>query len=233
MGKKAILRLKKEYFRISLKTTARICSLGLPAFVMQATGSLVQIVSNNQLQLYGGELGDLYVGVLAVIGSVRDLVTLPVMGISSGAQPVLGFNYGARRNDRVKEGIRFTTVIGTAYTIVAWVFIMLFPRALMALFTDSADTVRIGAEMMNLYFFGFFLMALQFAGQTTFQALGKAKKAVFFSLLRKALIVVPLTLLLPALGLGVKGVFLAEPISNAIGGAACFATMWITVYKRL
>ena len=199
VGKKAILRLKKEYFRISLKTTARICSLGLPA----------------------------------VIGSVRDLVTLPVMGISSGAQPVLGFNYGARRNDRVKEGIRFTTVIGTAYTIVAWVFIMLFPRALMALFTDSADTVRIGAEMMNLYFFGFFLMALQFAGQTTFQALGKAKKAVFFSLLRKALIVVPLTLLLPALGLGVKGVFLAEPISNAIGGAACFATMWITVYKRL
>ena len=233
VGKKAILRLKKEYFRISLKTTARICSLGLPAFVMQATGSLVQIVSNNQLQLYGGELGDLYVGVLAVIGSVRDLVTLPVMGISSGAQPVLGFNYGARRNDRVKEGIRFTAVIGTAYTIVAWVFIMLFPRALMALFTDSADTVRIGAEMMNLYFFGFFLMALQFAGQTTFQALGKAKKAVFFSLLRKALIVVPLTLLLPALGLGVKGVFLAEPISNAIGGAACFATMWITVYKRL
>ncbi|MBP3321316.1 MAG: MATE family efflux transporter [Clostridia bacterium] len=233
VGKKAILRLKKEHFRISLKTTARICSLGLPAFVMQATGSLVQIVSNNQLQLYGGELGDLYVGVLAVIGSVRDLVTLPVMGISSGAQPVLGFNYGARRNDRVKEGIRFTTVIGTAYTIVAWVFIMLFPRALMALFTDSADTVRIGAEMMNLYFFGFFLMALQFAGQTTFQALGKAKKAVFFSLLRKALIVVPLTLLLPALGLGVKGVFLAEPISNAIGGAACFATMWITVYKKL
>ena len=233
VGKKAILRLKKEYLRISLKTTARICSLGLPAFVMQATGSLVQIVSNNQLQLYGGELGDLYVGVLAVIGSVRDLVTLPVMGISSGAQPVLGFNYGARRNDRVKEGIRFTAVIGTAYTIVAWVFIMLFPRALMALFTDSADTARIGAEMMNLYFFGFFLMALQFAGQTTFQALGKAKKAVFFSLLSKALIVVPLTLLLPALGLGVKGVFLAEPISNAIGGAACFATMWITVYNRL
>ena len=200
---------------------------------MQATGSLVQIVSNNQLQLYGGELGDLYVGVLSVIGSIRDLVTLPVMGISSGAQPVLGFNYGAKQPGRVKEGIRFTALIGTAYTLAAWIFIMLFPRGLVALFTDSADTVRFGSEMLQIYFFGFFLMALQFAGQTTFQALGKAKHAVFFSILRKALIVVPLTLLLPALGLGVKGVFMAEPISNAIGGAACFLTMWFTVYKKL
>ncbi|MBQ8235559.1 MAG: MATE family efflux transporter, partial [Clostridia bacterium] len=183
---------------------------------------------------YGGELGDLYVGVLTVIGSVRDLVTLPVMGISQGAGPVLGFNYGAKAYGRVKQGIRFTAIIGTVYTLVAWVFIMIFPAELMDLFTDSAKTIEIGAGMMNLYFFGFFFMSLQFAGQSTFQALGKAKSAVFFSLFRKALIVVPLTLLLPMLwGLGVKGVFLAEPISNALGGAACFLTMWMTVYKKL
>lgn len=233
-GKRAILRIKKQYIGISLKTVCKIASLGAPSFVMQATGSLVQIVSNNQLQLYGGELGDLYVGVLTVIGSVRDLVTLPVMGISQGAGPVLGFNYGAKAYGRVKQGIRFTTIIGTVYTIVAWVFIMIFPRELMDLFTDSAKTIEIGAGMMNLYFFGFFFMSLQFAGQTTFQALGKAKSAVFFSLFRKALIVVPLTLLLPMLwGLGIKGVFLAEPISNALGGAACFLTMWMTVYRKL
>ena len=87
--------------------------------------------------------------------------------------------------------------------------------------------------MLNLYFFGFFFMAFQFVGQTAFQSLGKAKQAVFFSLLRKAFIVVPLTLLLPILGLGVQGVFLAEPISNAIGGLACFTTMWLTIYRKL
>ena len=90
-----------------------------------------------------------------------------------------------------------------------------------------------GTEMLKLYFFGFVFMALQFAGQSTFQALGDAKHAIFFSLLRKAIIVVPLTLLLPVVGFGVKGVFLAEPISNVIGGTACFLTMRMTIYKNL
>ena len=93
--------------------------------------------------------------------------------------------------------------------------------------------IETGSEALKLYFFGFFFMAFQFAGQSVFQALGYAKRAVFFSLLRKAVIVVPLTLLLPRMGLGIKGVFLAEPVSNAIGGLACFITMWFTVYRKL
>ena len=93
--------------------------------------------------------------------------------------------------------------------------------------------MNLGIGAMKIYFFGFVFMALQFAGQSTFQALGDAKHAVFFSLLRKAIIVVPLTIVLPLAGLGVSGVFLAEPISNVIGGLACFLTMRRTVYKRL
>jgi len=87
--------------------------------------------------------------------------------------------------------------------------------------------------MLKIYFFGFVFMAFQLAGQTTFQALGDAKHAIFFSLLRKAIVVTPLTLLLPRIGLGVSGVFLAEPISNVIGGLACYTTMRMTVYRRL
>ena len=90
-----------------------------------------------------------------------------------------------------------------------------------------------GVDMLKIYFFGFVFMAFQFAGQSTFQALGDAKHAIFFSLLRKAIIVAPLTILLPMMGLGVKGVFLAEPISNVIGGLACYTTMRLTVYKKL
>ena len=110
---------------------------------------------------------------------------------------------------------------------------MMIPRTLIGIFSEDAETITQGARMLNIYFFGFVFMAFQFSGQTTFQALGKAKHAIFFSLLRKVIIVVPLTLLLPGLGFGVEGVFLAEPISNLIGGLAAFITMWITVYRKL
>lgn len=228
-GRKAILRLKKEHVRIERARTLRIMTLGFPGFVMQATNSLVQIVCNNQLDLYGG---DLYVRVMTVIGSVREILSLPVGGISSGAQPVLGFNYGADRPERVKEGIRFMSFLGIAYTALAWVVVMLIPGQLISIFTPAQETIVTGARMMNIYFFGFVFMSFQFVGQSTFQGLGKARQAIFFSLLRKAMIVAPLTLLLP-LRFGVEGVFLAEPISNAIGGLACFLTMWFTLYRKL
>lgn len=236
-GRRAILRLKRSTLRISLARTKRIITLGIPGFVMQASNSLVQIVCNTQLRVYGELLmvggGDLYIGVMTVLGSVRELLSLPVNGIASGSQPVLGFNYGAGKYKRVKEGIRFSALLGAGYTLIAWLVVMLIPRPMIAMFSDDAMTIDVGERMLNIYFFGFVFMAFQFAGQSTFQGLGKARQAVFFSLFRKAMIVVPLTLLLPRLGFGVEGVFLAEPISNAIGGLACFATMWLTVYKKL
>ncbi|WP_217957347.1 MATE family efflux transporter [Acutalibacter muris] len=229
-GKKALLKLRSDMIRINWKRTKSIMAIGLPGFVMQGTNSLVQIVCNNQLQAYGG---DLYVGIMTVLNSVREILSLPVMGITSGAQPVLGFNYGAKKNDRVKEGIRFMALLGVAYTVLAWIGVMLVPQQLMAVFSGDTALVNTGAHMLNLYFFGFFFMAFQFAGQTTFQSLGKVKQAIFFSLFRKVMIVVPLTLVLPTIGLGVEGVFLAEPISNAVGGLACFLTMRTIIYRKL
>lgn len=229
-GKKALLKLRSDMIRINWKRTKSIMAIGLPGFVMQGTNSLVQIVCNNQLQAVGG---DLYVGIMTVLNSVREILSLPVMGITSGAQPVLGFNYGAKKNDRVKEGIRFMALLGVAYTVLAWIVVMLVPQQLMAVFSGDTALVNTGAHMLNLYFFGFFFMAFQFAGQTTFQSLGKVKQAIFFSLFRKVMIVVPLTLVLPTIGLGVEGVFLAEPISNAVGGLACFLTMRTIIYRKL
>lgn len=229
-GKKALLKLRSDMIRINWKRTKSIMAIGLPGFVMQGTNSLVQIVCNNQLQAYGG---DLYVGIMTVLNSVREILSLPVMGITSGAQPVLGFNYGAKKNGRVKEGIRFMALLGVAYTVLAWIGVMLVPQQLMAVFSGDTALVNTGAHMLNLYFFGFFFMAFQFAGQTTFQSLGKVKQAIFFSLFRKVMIVVPLTLVLPTIGLGVEGVFLAEPISNAVGGLACFLTMRTIIYRKL
>ena len=229
-GKRAILRLRRSKLGVPLPLLRNILSLGLPGFVMQGTNSLVQIVCNNQLQHYGG---DLYVGIMTVVNSVREMLFVPMLGISRGAQPIMGFNYGAKKNDRVKEGIRFTTFLGVTYLLAAWVIVMLIPEFLMDVFTDKPQTIAAGAEMLNIYFFGFFFMAFQSVGQTAFQALGKAKQAIFFSLFRKVFIVTTLTLILPAAGFGVRGVFLAEPISNLIGGLAAYITMWFMVYRKL
>lgn len=229
-GKKAILHLRRKNFMLDVKWIKEIITLGTPGFIMQGTNCLVQVVCNATLQNWGG---DLYVGVMTILNSVREILTLPVMGIANGAQPVLGYNYGAKQFKRVKEGIRFTALTGISYTVLAWIFVMLCPKLLITIFSDDVTLLEPGIRSLYIYFFGFFCMAFQFAGQSVFQALGKAKRAIFFSLFRKAIIVVPLTLFLPSMGFGVDGVFLAEPISNAIGGLACFITMWFTLYKKL
>ena len=236
-GKKAILRIRRSTVRISLERSKRIMTLSITGFVMQGTNSLVSIVCNNQLQIFGETMmvggGDLYVGVMTVLNSVRELLSLPVGGIASGGQPVIGYNYGAGEYKRVKEGIRFITLLAGGYTLISWIVVMLIPRVMIGMFTDDLHTIDVGARMLTIYFFGFIFMSLQFAGQCTFQGLGLAKKAVFFAIFRKIVIIVPLTLLLPRMGFGVEGVFMAEPVSNIVGGLVCFTTMWLTVYKRL
>lgn len=229
-GKKTLLRIQKKNLFPDPKLVRGILGLGASGFIVQATNALVQIVCNTSLQNYGG---DVYVGIMTVISSVRELLSLPVMGISSGCQPVLGYNYGAKKFSRVKEGIRFTAMASIAYTFAAWGLVMLIPRQLFSLFTDDAAMAGAGVGALKIYFFGFCFMAFQFTGQCTFQALGYAKRSIFFSLFRKVIIVVPLTLLLPVWGLGVNGVFWAEPVSNLIGGLASFCTMWLTVYRKL
>lgn len=229
-GRHASMRIRRKNMQIEGKLIGEITSLGMAGFIMQGTNCLVQVVCNATLKIFGG---DLYVGIMTVINSVREIMSLPVSGLTSGAQPVLGFNYGAREYDRVKQGIRFMSVLGIAYTALVWVLVLLIPHGLMAMFTNDTVMIGTGAESLKLYFFGFVFMAFQFAGQSAFTALGCSRQAIFFSLLRKAVIVAPLTLLLPRLGMGVNGVFIAEPISNAIGGLASFLTMYFTVYKKI
>ena len=229
-GKKVPVPLRRGNIAIRKDITKAICKLGTASFIMQGTTCLVQVACNSTLQTFGG---DLYVGIMTVTNSVREIFSLPVMGITSGAQPVISYNYGAKRYDRVRSGIRFNTFIGAAYTMAAWLLVVFFPGFWFGIFSDDPAMLAPGIEATKIYFFGFVFMAFQFAGQTTFQAVGDAKHAIFFSLLRKAIIVVPLTLLLPRLGLGVLGVFMAEPISNVVGGLACYFTMRMTVYEKI
>ena len=229
-GRRIPLPLRRGHMRVELPMLRQILALGTSGFIMQGTNCLVQIACNTTLQAFGG---DLYVGIMTVLQSIRSVLEMPVFGVTSGSQPVIGYNYGARKYSRVRESIRFTSAIGAAYTLLIWIALLIFPRAFVSIFSNDPALLDAAPHALNLYFFGYVFMSLQFAGQTTFQALGHAKHAIFFSLLRKAFIVVPLTLLLPRIGFGVDGVFLAEPISNLIGGAACFFTMLRSVYLPL
>ena len=209
----------------------QVTALGVSGFVMAVTNSLTQIACNATLQTWGG---DVYVGIMTVINSVRELFTLPVHGLTQGAQPVLSYNYGAGKYRRVRKGIVFMTVSCFAFTSLVWLVTITKPALFIHLFNSDEQLVTLGAPALTLFFQGFFMMSFQFSGQAVYVALNRPRSAVFFSLLRKAVIVVPLTLALPHFfGLGVNGVFLAEPISNYIGGAACYITMLLTVWRDL
>ncbi|GAA0121952.1 MATE family efflux transporter [Clostridium faecium] len=231
IGKNTILKLKFKNFKIKLSILKKIISLGLSSFIMALTNSTVQIICNITLQSYGG---DLYVGIMTVINSIREIIMMPVSGITNGSQPVLGFNYGAKEYKRVRSGIKFMSIVCIVYTTLIWLVLRMFPEFFIRIFNSEPELIQKGVPSMNIYFFGFFAMSLQFSGQSTYVALGKSKQAVFFSLLRKIIIVVPLTLILPRMyNLGTTGVFLAEPISNFLGGAACYITMLFTVWPSL
>lgn len=230
-GKKTILRLRSSKLRLKKSRVKKIVLLGLSGFVMAITNSTVQIMCNASLQFYGG---DLYVGIMTVLNSIREVIFMPVSGLTNATQPVIGYNYGARAYNRVRSAIKFMSIVCIAYTVIAWGILHSFPSFFIKIFNKNPELISKGLPALRIYFFGFFMMSLQFAGQTTFVALGKSRFAIFFSLLRKAIIVVPLTLILPKLfGLGTDGVFLAEPISNFIGGSACFITMMVTIWPQL
>jgi len=229
-GEKAILRLRRSAMKLKAERVKRILALGSSGFVMAMTNSLVQILCNATLQQVGG---DLYVGIMTVINSVRELISMPILGVTHGSQPVLGYNYGAKLYSRVRKGIRFVTGITVVYSLASWAVVMAIPGVFIHIFNSESEMLTAGIPVFRIYYAAFFCMAFQMIGQSVSVALNRAKSAVFFSLFRKAFIVAPLTVILPMLGWGVDGVFWAEPISNVIGGLACFITMWITVYIPL
>ena len=168
-GKRTILRLRLSCLRPQWKRIRAIVGLGMSGFTMAITNCTVQIVCNATLQTFGG---DLYVGVMTVINSLREVASMPVQGVTNSAQPVMGFNYGAKEYGRVKKAIVFTSLFSIAYTTLAWAFLHGFPEFFIRIFNQDQALIEAGVPALRLYFFGFFMMSLQFAGQAVFVALG-------------------------------------------------------------
>ena len=176
-GPRISCRIRRQNLRLRLPLVRDILGLGMSGFIMAATNCLVQVVCNATLRVWGG---DLYVGVMTILNSVREILSLPVNGITSGAQPVLSYNFGAQRYSRVREGIRFTALLGAGYTVAAWAAVIAMPHLLVSIFTSDPATLAAGQVALKQYFFGFFFMAFQFVGQSCFTSLRCPKRAVFF-----------------------------------------------------
>ena len=223
--------LHKDEIPKCINYAKNITSLGTAGFIMQITNSLVTICCNNVLSVTGG---DIYISVMTIVSSVRQLVETPIYAMNEGTSPILSYNYGAVRPARVRKAILVLGMMILAYTAVMWSLIILVPGTLIRVFTSDTSLVQDTIPALNQYFAAFIFMDLQYIGQTVFKSLNKKKQAIFFSLLRKVFIVVPLTYLMPyALHMGTRGVFLAEPVSNVIGGSLCFITMLCTVLPEL
>ena len=223
--------LHKDEIPKCINYAKNITSLGTAGFIMQITNSMVTICCNNVLSVTGG---DIYISVMTIVSSVRQLVETPIYAMNEGTSPILSYNYGAVRPARVRKAILVLGMMILAYTAVMWSLIILVPGTLIRVFTSDTSLVQDTIPALNQYFAAFIFMDLQYIGQTVFKSLNKKKQAIFFSLLRKVFIVVPLTYLMPyALHMGTRGVFLAEPVSNVIGGSLCFITMLCTVLPEL
>ena len=230
-SRRAALRLTRLV--VDREQLKNIVKLGLTGFTFKVTNSLTQAIVNIMLKAWGGALSTLYVGAMSLINSVREIVSLPNNGIVAGGQSVMSYNYGAKEYKRVSECIRFIFLCGLSVNIAVWAMIMFVPRPLISLFTSDSRLIDKTVECARIYFGAFPFMALQLTGQSTFVSLNRPAHALVFSTLRKVVLVAPLTLLLPGLGLGVHGVFWAELISQVTGASACFITMYLLIWRRM
>ena len=232
-GKKTILRLKKENMRLEVRVFGPCLALGISTFVMLSTESLLSISFTNSLSRYGG---DVAVGAMTIITSINLLVAMPVQGICQGGQPIISYNYGADKPERVKKAFFTQFCACVAYTFTFWAVIMLFPQIFASIFTANKELVEYSSWALRIYMAGIFSTGFQISCQQSFMALGQAKVSLLLACLRKIILLIPLIFILPHfLPDKVFAVFLAEPVSDILAAATTtitFLTLFNSILKK-
>ena len=230
-GKKSILRIKLPNMRLEGKVIGPCLALGISGFVMVATESLLSISFNSSLQRFGG---DLAVGSMTIITSCSQLASMPASGIAQGCQPIVAFNFGAGKHDRVKKCFYLQLAVAAGYTTLFWAASMLMPQVFVQIFNNDAALVEHTAWAMRIYMAGIFSLGVQLTCQQSFIALGQAKISLFMACLRKLILLIPLIFILPMFFENkVMAVFLAEPISDIIAAAVTAGTFFFRFDKIL
>ncbi|MGL5507687.1 MAG: MATE family efflux transporter [Paraclostridium sp.] len=230
-GKKSVLKIRKKYLKPDMKVVGPILLLGVSPFIMQATESLVIISLNNNLAKYGG---DLAIGAMTIMSSVMQIILLPMMGLTQGAQPIISFNYGANKIDRVKQTFKLMLISCLAYTTLMWAAIMIFPQIFVSIFNSNPELIAITSWSMRIYFAGIFIFGAQIACQQTFLALGQAKISMVLALLRKIILLIPLIFILPIFFENqLRGVLMAEPVADILAATTTIICFTIFYKKTL
>ncbi|HDO8904563.1 TPA: MATE family efflux transporter [Clostridioides difficile] len=227
-GKKSILKIKKKYMITKASIILPVLGLGISPFIMQSTESLVLIALNSKLQMYGG---DLAVGSMAIMSSIMQILMLPNMGVTQGAQPIISYNYGSGQLDRVKKTFKLCLLSCFTYSTILWLLLMIFPAFFVSIFNKNPQLLSMTSWSIKIYFAGAFMFGIQIACQQTFLALGKATISLVLALLRKIVLLIPLIFILPTFfNEKLFAVILAEPVAD-ITAATITAISFFIFYK--
>lgn len=209
---KSNLRFSKSNLKLDTKLIKAVFAIGMSPFAMQLSASLVQVISNIALKTHGG---DLAIGAMATISSIAMVFLMPIFGINQGAQPIIGFNYGAEKYDRVKKAYLGSLAVATIILCMGMVVIMLFPEAIIGIFNKDPELMNISVNGLRIYLLMLPIVGLSVTGTNFIQSIGKAKMAMLLSLLRQVILLIPAVLILPTF-LGLQGVWTAQPVSDFI-----------------
>lgn len=213
-GKKSILRLRRQNLKICPKVVLPCIALGLSAFIMQSSESVISVCFNSSLLRYGG---DVAVGAMTILTSVMQFAMLPMQGVAQGAQPISSYNFGARNADRVKKTFRLLLTVCLTYSVILWACIMLMPRLFAGIFTTDAPLLDFTAKALRIYCGALFIFGIQISCQMTFVSLGKAVSSILVAIVRKFVLLMPLIFIMPNLVADkTMGVYLAEPVADIV-----------------
>ena len=229
-SEKTILKLKKENMHLKAKVILPCLALGLAAFIMQSSESVISVCFNTSLLKYGG---DIAVGAMTILSSINMFAMLPLQGLGQGAQPIVSYNYGAKDAKRVRGAFRLLLKSSLIYATALWLIIMLLPQVFTSLFTTNAELAAFTQSAMRRYFAVMFMFGIQIACQMTFTAIGSAKSSIAVAVVRKFVLLLPLIYLMPALFPADKAmaVYLAEPAADFI--AVTFTAILFSIqFKR-
>lgn len=229
LTRKSLVKLKRCNLKLSSKIFVEITSIGISPFIMQVAASFVTIVFNINLAKYGG---DLAVGAYSLILSIAMLILMPSFGVNQGAQPIIGYNYGAGKIQRVKKALFYSIIVNTCISFLGWIGVELYATQIIRLFNkEDVNLIQIASNGLRIYLIVILIVGAQTACINYFQSIGKAIISIILSLLRQVVVLIPFVLILPHF-YGLNGIWYAGPISDVISTLACAVIMIIEIRKR-
>ena len=224
---KSNLKIKREYLSLDKAIVLSIFSIGVSPFSMQIAQSVVQVLANNALKTYGG---DLAIGAMTIINSVAMIFMMPIFGLNQGSQPIIGYNYGAEKYKRVKQAVKSAIIVATIIVSIGWIITQMAPHLLISIFNRDEQLVGIASTGMRIFLFMLPVVGAQVISSNYFQSIGKAKISMFLSLLRQVILLIPCLIILPKI-FGLTGVWLAGAVADGLSSLITLIIFFMSVRK--